>query len=127
MTEYSSPVQEESCRHLFVYGTLRKGHLNPVARFLHQHAKWIGTGRMPGIKFDLGAYPAAVYKPDTVEFVEGDIFLLNELDAVFSLLDEYEGIDDPETDEYYRAIRPVKHKSENLNCWVYLYNRYVPS
>jgi len=43
---------------LFVYGTLMRGYR--LHRLLARRADYLGDGEVPGLLFDLGAYPAAL-------------------------------------------------------------------
>ncbi|MEY3367359.1 MAG: hypothetical protein RI973_514 [Bacteroidota bacterium] len=110
--------------YLFVYGSLRLSAGNPTARYLHNQARWIGSGRMPGRVYSLGDYPGAELDESCGQFVEGDVFELDDPDDVFRVLDSYEGIgpEFPEPHEYQRCLCPVYLRGETLCCWVYLHN-----
>lgn len=115
----------EHADYLMVYGTLRPSFTNPFAQYLHRCCRYVGEGSFPGLLFDLGAYPGAIYRPDQTGFVWGSVFALNSLSAtVLPRLDEYEGVgvgfDWPT--EYVRTVIPVHCNGETLSCWVYLYN-----
>ena len=43
-------------RHVFVYGTLRRGEQRDINR-LRPAPRWVGLASVPGILHDLGAYP----------------------------------------------------------------------
>ena len=111
--------------YLFVYGTLRSGHKNPVAVFFHQQAQLVGQATMPGRLFSLGEYTAAVYEPAATEWVHGEVFQLMDTPLVFNVLDEYEGIGEqfPQPNEYIRSLCEVVCEGKSLKCWVYLLNR----
>lgn len=110
--------------YLFVYGTLKNDAQNEVARFLRDHATFLGEGIMAGRMFDLGEYPGAVFIENGGEQVSGHVFKMTEPALVLKVLDEYEGIGSefPEPHEYVRQVVPVSFRQEVLNCWVYLYN-----
>jgi gamma-glutamylcyclotransferase (GGCT)/AIG2-like uncharacterized protein YtfP len=110
--------------YLFAYGSLRWGATNPTARHLHGLASWMGIGRMPGRIYSLGDYPGAVLDENCGQWVEGDVFQLGDSQAVFRVLDPYEGIGDefPQPHEYLRQRCPVYFHGEVLSCWVYLHN-----
>ena len=109
--------------YLFVYGTLKKGNMNPAAIHLHLHAKWIGEGVMSGRLYQLGDYPGAHYLYGAKEEVKGEVFEMNDLNLL-TMLDEYEGIgpDIPKPHEYVRQLCPIRKGEVELLCWVYLYN-----
>ena len=110
--------------YLFVYGSLRRSAGNPTARYLRSQARWIGSGRMPGRVYSLGDYPGAELNESLGQYVKGDVFELDDPDAVFRVLDSYEGIgpEFPEPHEYLRCLCPVYLHGEKLLCWVYLHN-----
>lgn len=111
--------------HLFVYGTLRHGFSNDYARLLHRQSRYVGEGTMPGLLFNLGYYPGATYTPDSQSLVHGSVFDVGKSTAIFLRLDDYEGISQPPaaTDEYVRAIVPIRINGETLRCWAYLYQQ----
>ncbi|MEZ4934962.1 MAG: gamma-glutamylcyclotransferase family protein [Saprospiraceae bacterium] len=110
---------------IFVYGTLKRGHKNPVARHFHLHAEWIGTGKFAGTIKHLGEYPAAIFDPAAESFVHGEIFKMNDPFSLLKILDHYEGIgpEFPLPHEYIRATCPVTMEGKTIDCWVYLFNR----
>ena len=103
-------------RHLFVYGTLRRGHENKFARLLQTQAQWIGSARMPGRLYQFGPYPGAVISNASGEWVHGELYNLRDPDRLLSQLDEYEGGD------YQRTIAKVQaNAGEPIQAWVYVY------
>ena len=46
-------------RHVFVYGTLRRGGDNDITR-LHPVPVWVGAATIKGVLYDLGRYPGVV-------------------------------------------------------------------
>lgn len=114
--------------HLFVYGTLCATFTNPAAVQLRQYSRYVGEGTMPGLLYDLGDYPGAVYLPNGQTLVHGSIYALtNESDTLLVTLDTYEGISTPPdlTDEYRREAVPVAVTGRDVDCWVYLYNQAI--
>ncbi len=49
-------------RHVFVYGTLRRGEVRDINR-LQPAPRWVGQGRVAGVLYDLGSYPGLVLQP----------------------------------------------------------------
>lgn len=49
-------MQPDPTRHVFVYGTLRRGEANDITR-LHPAPRFLGLARTPGTLYDLGPYP----------------------------------------------------------------------
>jgi gamma-glutamylcyclotransferase (GGCT)/AIG2-like uncharacterized protein YtfP len=101
-----------SDHHLFVYGTLRRGCDNQFAQLLSERGQFVDTARVPGRLYDFGPYPGAQPTDEPGAWVLGEIFYLEEPDAVLSALDEYEGR------EYERAMVSTAGKVE---CWIYWY------
>lgn len=114
--------------YLFAYGTLRKNHEHPMSRWLNERADWVGSGYFQGKLFNLGDYPGVVKSNDADDRVLGDIYRINRPTMILAILDRYEqcSIDHPRPHEYIRRIETVKQDNhQELNTWVYLYNRPV--
>jgi gamma-glutamylcyclotransferase (GGCT)/AIG2-like uncharacterized protein YtfP len=77
-------------RHLFVYGTLRRGAT--MHALLEPGAEWVGPARMRGRLYDLGAFPGFA-AGGWREFVQGELYRLvaPDSDALLETLDRYEG------------------------------------
>jgi gamma-glutamylcyclotransferase (GGCT)/AIG2-like uncharacterized protein YtfP len=78
--------------YLFVYGTLRAESAHPMAHRLRVAAKHVGRGSTPGLLYDLGAYPAAIFAADAKYRVIGDAFALGSNPRLLADLDKYEGL-----------------------------------
>jgi gamma-glutamylcyclotransferase (GGCT)/AIG2-like uncharacterized protein YtfP len=112
---------DAECRNLFVYGTLRRGSVDPMAEFLGQHARFIGQGKASGRLLDLGAYPGMVEAESPDEWVQGDVFELADPQTTFLTLDRYEGCDRPNP-LYERRITFVKLSTgKEVRAWYYHY------
>ncbi|WP_420146640.1 gamma-glutamylcyclotransferase family protein [Spirosoma sp.] len=111
--------------YLIVYGTLRPAFSNSYARHLRQHSQYVGEGSFPGLLFDLGTYPGAIYQEDSPQAVQGTIFdISHHKQTLLAYLDAYEGISDQfqQPHEYHRTIIQVNGPGKILNCWFYQYN-----
>ena len=111
--------------YLFVYGTLRRAYNNEMAAFLRQNAEYLHDGVMDGELYDVGTYPAALYKEGSETMIKGNVFkLTGSREEVFRVLDLYEGV---EEDLYIRALRPVRfgEGQTEILCWVYLFNSSI--
>lgn len=110
--------------YLFVYGTLQPGFTNPFAQFLHQNSQHVGYGTLRGQLYDIGHYPGVRYEPDGADVVHGSLYALNSPADLLAHLDEYESVSNPPapTDEYVRAIVPIRFGDDEVRCWIYLYN-----
>jgi gamma-glutamylcyclotransferase (GGCT)/AIG2-like uncharacterized protein YtfP len=102
-------------RHLFVYGTLRRGSGNKFARMLADGAEFVGTARVPGQLFNFGRYPGAVASDKANQWVQGEVWRLED-PVLLPSLDDYEGA------KYERAIAPAQMGNGlEVNCWIYWY------
>jgi gamma-glutamylcyclotransferase (GGCT)/AIG2-like uncharacterized protein YtfP len=84
-----------STRHVFVYGTLRKGEERDINR-LQPAPHWVGRASVEGVMHHLGSYPGLVLgAPGTVH---GEVYAVSaELERV---LDEIEEVWPQQTGEY---------------------------
>ena len=90
-------------QHLFVYGTLRFEYPNPLAVKLKSQAIFICKGSAPGVLYDLGWYPGAVFNDDVRTRVIGEVIALGNAERLMAQLDDYEAI--PEQRFQARAWR----------------------
>jgi gamma-glutamylcyclotransferase (GGCT)/AIG2-like uncharacterized protein YtfP len=82
-------------KHLFVYGSLRTESPHPLAVKLRTHGRLLGKGSTPGILYDLGRYPAAMFGTEHNTRVIGEIFELPRDGRLLRELDYYEGTEEP--------------------------------
>jgi len=111
--------------YLFVYGTLRDGYDLKLKDDLSDELEYVGKGRIGASLYDIGKYPGAI-KDKTGNEVIGDVFLVNNPDKVFRVLDKYEGYskNKAEESEFVRKRNRVTLNSgKNMNVWVYWYNQ----
>lgn len=111
--------------YLIVYGTLRPPFTNPATQFLRQRSRYLGNAAFPGLLFDLGSYPGAIYQPDGITRVTGAVYDIgSDKQAILAYLDDYEGVGElfDWPNEYVRLLIPVYCRQAVINCWVYLYN-----
>ena len=108
-------------RHVFVYGTLRRGGSNDITR-LRPAPRWVGTAQIGGTLFHLGAYPGMTLGGPSV--VQGEVYeIAPELEAV---LDEIEGLGATPGDEYVKREIVVDVAGQAVPCLVYEINpRYA--
>lgn len=112
-------------RHVFVYGTLRRGDVRDITR-LHPAPRFVGMARVAGILYDLGAYPGLVL--GGAAWVHGEVYAISA--ALERVLDEIEEVWPQATGEYAKREVPVQlDASENtsggggeLRCLVYEIN-----
>src|SRR3982751_496082 len=73
-------------RHVFVYGTLRRGGSNDIARF-RPAAEFVGAAVVAGTLFDLGAYPGAVL--GGAALLHGEVYrIAPEVEVALDLLEK---------------------------------------
>lgn len=108
-------------RHVFVYGTLRRGDDNDINR-LKPAPRFIGAAVIHGTMYDLGAYPGVRLGGSGT--VQGEVYAISpELEAV---LDEIEAVYPQQRDEYVKQVIPVAVQGRTLSCIVYEINpQYV--
>ena len=98
---------------LFVYGTLRRGSPNKFAKLLEANSRFLGNARMPGQLRQFSNYPGVVLSDQPGEFVEGELFELQD-PSILVVLDEYEG------SEFQRVLATVSlDDGQELETWVY--------
>lgn len=101
-------------RQVFVYGTLRAGGSNDIARFAPPPER-VADGVIAGTLYDLGAYPGAVLGGEGR--VRGEIYRITPvLEAQLDLLEEVKPDD---TGEYIKREVRVRVAEAQLVCLVY--------
>ena len=89
-------------RHVFVYGTLRRGEQRDINRLLPAPV-WVGPGHVMGTLYDLGSYPGLALGAGGE--VIGEVYQVTA--AVERLLDEIEEVWPQDSGEYTRSHVPV--------------------
>ncbi len=112
---------------LFVYGTLQKGR--PAHCILASAgARFVGAGKVQGILYDRGDFPALVRNGKKNALVAGQVYELGDPEAALRILDEYEEFD-PSNVRYSLFIRKRVRidlaGGSEITAWVYFYNRAV--
>ena len=110
---------------LFVYGSLRKGFEHPAFKYITSYFHFVSHGKVKGLLYDLGEYPAAI--PDKEEhYIVGELYSINEPDEfsyAIAQLDDYEGINPEEGSSLYRRELATIYTDHYMtNAWVYWYN-----
>jgi len=106
---------------LFVYGTLRPGCDDPMARWLRNAARHVGPAIAQGLLYRVGTYPGFV--PDGSGVVTGDLFALSDPEPVLAVLDDYEecAAHFPPPHEYRRERLTVRCEHGQVEAWTYIY------
>lgn len=108
------PQPEEAIRHVFVYGTLRRGERNDIARY-RPLPLFVGPASIAGRLYDLGAYPGIVLGAGGR--VVGEVYRINaEVEAALDLLEE---VKPDGSGEYLKREVPVSVAGQVLDCLVY--------
>jgi gamma-glutamylcyclotransferase (GGCT)/AIG2-like uncharacterized protein YtfP len=113
---------------LFVYGTLRPDHAPSEIADAVRGLKPIGSGKIHGKLYHLGAYPGVILDDRATETVEGEVFALPDAETL-ARLDEYEEYhpQEPEKSLFKRLKTTVTlQNGSRETCWVYVYNRELP-
>lgn len=114
--------------HLFVYGTLRAESAHPMAHRLRVGAKHIGKGSAPGLLYDFGSWPGAIFSPEERYRVIGSVFALSPNPRLLTDLDKYEGVvptaeerEFPESEGLFHRIMIEVHlqRGGSVEAWTY--------
>ncbi len=117
--------------YLFVCGTLRQsqvGSLKVELIQLMQSLKFIGTGSAVGQLYDLGDYPGAIVGENFDSKIVGEVYEVDHPQAVFTILDQYEGFIPGELEASLFARVKVKITMSDgslIEAWMYVYNDWV--
>ena len=103
--------------YLFVYGTLRNDYDLKLKNKVSRDMEYVGKAKVDDSLYDLGRYPGAIKEKNNSNEVIGDVFLINDSNRIFKILDKYEG------EEFRRKKDQVRLKSGKLlDAWIYWYN-----
>jgi hypothetical protein len=99
-----------------------------MAHRLRVGAKHIGKGSAPGLLYDFGSWPGAIFGPEERYRVIGDVFALGS-SRLLADLDKYEGVTRVEDEElevpeaeglFHRiAIEVVLEQGGTIEAWTY--------
>lgn len=104
-------------RHVFVYGTLRRGDANDITK-LNPAPIYIGNSQISGSMYHLGGYPGITLGGENT--IIGEIYAITE--PLERLLDGIESEYPAQTDEYAKRDIQVALNQQLLNCIVYEIN-----
>lgn len=100
--------------HVFVYGTLRRGGSNDIARY-RPAPQFVGEAVIAATLHDLGTYPGAVLGGDG--WLRGEVYRI--APEVEAALDVLEDVRADGTGEYLRRQLSVDVGGSRLSCLVY--------
>ena len=101
-------------RHVFVYGTLRSGGSNDMARWLPA-PQFVGAADIAGTLYDLGAYPGA--RLGGSARLHGEVYRIEA--ALEAQLDQLEEVRPDDQGEYIKREVQVQVGAKLLDCLVY--------
>ena len=104
-------------RHVFVYGTLRRGGSNDIERW-RPAAHFVGTVEIAGTLYDLGAYPGATLGGNAR--LRGEIYRIEP--ALEAQLDRLEEVLPDDQGEYLKRQVAVRVGAQSFDCLVYEIN-----
>ena len=110
---------------LFVYGTLMRGYMHPMAKLLSANAEFLGEASCRGKLYLVRHYPGLVLSDDTNDIVHGELYRLREVEAMLREFDMYEACGEgfPEPTQYVRQMFSVTLADGSASeAWTYLYN-----
>jgi len=110
---------------LFVYGTLMRGYVHPMARLLSANADFLGGASCRGRLYLVKHYPGLVLSDDANKIVHGELYRLRAADELLREFDMYEACGDgfPEPTQYVRKMVSVSlADGASGEAWTYLYN-----
>jgi gamma-glutamylcyclotransferase (GGCT)/AIG2-like uncharacterized protein YtfP len=110
---------------LFVYGTLMRGYVHPMAKLLSANADFLGEASCRGRLYRVKHYPGLVLSDDLSEIVHGELYRLRDPDALLREFDMYEACGEgfPEPTQYVRQMFFVTlADGSQSEAWTYIYN-----
>ena len=112
-------MPQAGSRHVFVYGTLRRGGRNDINR-LAPAPEYVGMGEVQGTLYHLGWYPGLTLGGEEAVTVVGEVYRIGpELEGV---LDGIEGIEESADSEYFKRELAVSVQGMPIRCLVYEIN-----
>jgi gamma-glutamylcyclotransferase (GGCT)/AIG2-like uncharacterized protein YtfP len=109
----------EATRHVFVYGTLRRGGRNDINR-LSPAPHYVGMGEVKGVLFHMGWYPGLALGGEEAVTVVGEVYEVTpELEAV---LDEIEDLLPGDDSEYFKRDVVIEVNGRPVPCFLYEIN-----
>lgn len=112
-------MPEAPLRHVFVYGTLRRGGRNDINR-LAPAPEYVGMGEVRGVLYHIDWYPGLALGGEEAVTVVGEVYRITpQLEAV---LDAIEQIVPGADSEYFKREVEVAVQGRAVTCLVYEIN-----
>jgi gamma-glutamylcyclotransferase (GGCT)/AIG2-like uncharacterized protein YtfP len=112
-------MPEAPSRHVFVYGTLRRGGRNDINR-LAPAPEYVGMGEVRGVLYHIDWYPGLTLGGEQAVTVVGEVYRITpQLEAV---LDAIEQIVPGADSEYFKRDVDIAVEGRTVSCLVYEIN-----
>ena len=106
-------------RHVFVYGTLRRGGRNDINR-LQPAPGYVGMGEVHGVLYHIDWYPGLTLGGEQAVTVVGEVYRIEpELEAI---LDGIENIVPGADSEYFKREVQISVAGKAITCLLYEIN-----
>ena len=112
-------MPEAPLRHVFVYGTLRRGGRNDINR-LAPPPRYVGMGEVKGILYHIDWYPGLTLGGEEAVTVVGEVYEF--APALEAVLDRIEQIVPGPDSEYVKREVAIEVEGRALRCLVYEVN-----
>lgn len=112
-------MPEAPSRHVFVYGTLRRGGANDINR-LRPAPEYVGMGEVQGVLYHLDWYPGLTLGGEEAVTVVGEVYRI--APALEAVLDEIEQIVPGADSEYFKREIDIQVQGRPLSCLLYEVN-----
>jgi gamma-glutamylcyclotransferase (GGCT)/AIG2-like uncharacterized protein YtfP len=115
-----TPIMPEAePRHVFVYGTLRRGGRNDI-NLLDPAPRYLGMGEVQGTLYQIDWYPGLTLGGEKAVTVVGEVYQI--APALEALLDQIEQIGPGEESEYFKRNLAIEVGGRPVDCLVYEIN-----
>ena len=112
-------MPEAEPRHVFVYGTLRRGGCNDI-NHLQPAPRYLGMGEVQGMLYLVDWYPGLTLGGEKALTVGGEVYEI--APALEAVLDEIEQIVPGEDSEYFKRVLSIDVAGRAIPCLVYEIN-----
>jgi gamma-glutamylcyclotransferase (GGCT)/AIG2-like uncharacterized protein YtfP len=112
-------MPEAPARHVFVYGTLRRGGRNDI-NCLAPAPHYVGMGEVRGVLYHLDRYPGLTLGGEEAVIVVGEVYRIEP--ALEAVLDRIERIVPGDASEYFKREMAVEVAGRPIECLVYEIN-----
>ena len=112
-------MPEAPTRHVFVYGTLRRGGRNDINR-LQPAPEYVGMGEVRGVLYHIDWYPGLTLGGEEAVTVVGEVYRITP--ALEAVLDAIEQIVPGADSEYFKREVDIAVEGRAIACLVYEVN-----